>query len=797
MRLLAVPLFFGALLCTLSSNAQEAQESEENQLDLSSPFEEVVVTARHREERVQSVPVPVSAFSDDTLKMRSADDSADLARLTPNLIYVSSGFIKNGAAVYLRGIGTNNLAPPHDPKIATYVDGVYRARAQGGIFGLADLDRIEVVRGPQGTLFGRNTTAGLMHFISNRPVDQYDYKLSAGLGQNGTMTTEAMGNMPLLDNLAIRGVMRVAKADGYVLEAESGEYWNDENKLGGRLSVRWNPRASTLVDLIADAQRVRELPGLASCEWHGPSNGAEATNLLARTAFIFGVYNQLRDTCNDSSPYRAHNVSSGQVSNFDETGITLTIANDIGLGELVSVIAVRRYTNFNGATGFSNNSIRSPAFLDTYESQEAEGSQLSREMRLSNTHGALDWLVGIFTLRDRSDLYPDLLFLRDVAPPDCRTWPVWCAASPIPAFPTLGAFALGVQMRGSRLQYLEAVNGSQAAFGEINWRFAEDWAITAGARFTEDDRELERSHTFLGGRLDPSLVCPDGSRPRNGTTCHAEQSYQELTSRLILSWTAQDNVLLYGGWSRGYSSGGFNQDPGMRPYDPEASGNWEVGLKSSWDRGTRMVNLTAFHNTYENQQLLVTRLIQGQPIADFLNAQQATLYGIEMEFRFTLTDMWYLSGSAGWMDGRYDEFTVQDELFGPPPTYTPMTRVRDLSDSEAVRGSPHTMSIGLSHLRSLANGSLVSGSIGWAHRGRTYFTLATSPRSRQGSYGLLDARLEWQLPNGKTSVALVGTNLLSKEYYGQALDLVDTGIPLLYKNWGEPRRLAFRIEHRR
>ena len=234
----------------------------------------------------------------------------------------------------------------------------------------------------------------------------------------------------------------------------------------------------------------------------------------------------------------------------------------------------------------------------------------------------------------------------------------------------------------------------------------------------------------------------------------------------------------------------------MRFYEPEISGNWEAGIKSLLMDGRLLVNLTGFHNNYKNQQITVGRTVDGQPTADLLNAQKATLYGVEGEVRAELPAGFYMLGSFGILDGEYDEFTVQDNLTDLV-TGEEIILNRDLSDTEVVRGSPVTYSIALGQHRAFGDGGTLNAQLGWAFRGRTYNTLETQRSSRQGKYGLLDGRVIWTLPNGQTSIALWGTNLLDRVYYGGAIDLTGGASPAgtNTKYWGEPRRFGIEFRH--
>ena len=804
-------LLYG-LACVLpffaAASVAQGTESGATGESASTVIEELVVTARRREENVQDVPIPVTALSGQDLKDRAADEVRDLMRITPNMDFQQAASAKNTAQVFLRGIGQVNWAPTQDPKIGIYLDGVYLGRSQGAVFDFLDVDRVEVLRGPQGTLFGRNTTAGLIHVISNRPQEEFDYAVSTGVGNDGILTGEAMINIPLSDTFAARLAVQHREADGYVKNTGTGEDWNDENSQMARLSLRWQPNDRFLGDLIVDMQRVRENAGLGSCEWGGPDNGAEAPFLsLQSAAYWLGVYDEIKDTCNATKPYESGENDPAE-NNVDALNFALNLEVDLGFATLSSISSYRDLEDFNGSWGWGSDTVGTASYLEVIGVDDNKAEQWSQELRLSGVafNDAVDWTVGGYLFEEDANNNLDVPLFRDVPFPNCAESPISCFPFPlIPGTPLapLAGVPFGIvaqqlfQIGGSRFQIFDATNSSEALFGEITWRFLDRFSLTAGVRHTWDKREFTRTETLLIGLPDPTLACPLGTPPPvNGTTCHVEEKFSETTPRAILSYNINDNVMVYGGWSRGYSSGGFNQDVRMRPFEPELSGNWEAGLKSVLMDGRLLMNLTAFHNTYENQQLTVGRTVDGQPTADLINAQEATLYGFEGEFRAELPAGFYALGSFGILDGEYDEFNVQDNLTDPV-TGVEVIVTRDLSHTEVVRQSPVTYSIAVGNHQALGNGGTLNAQLGWAFRTRTYNTLETQRSSRQGKYGLMDGRVVWNLPNGQTSISLWGSNLLDREYYGAAIDLTGGASPAgtNTKYWGEPRRFGIEFRH--
>ncbi|SVC60026.1 uncharacterized protein METZ01_LOCUS312880, partial [marine metagenome] len=267
-------------------------------------LEEIVVTARKREETSQSVPIPISALSEAQMEARNITDIQDVERITPNLDFENSVVNNNNTQVFLRGIGQVNWSTTQDPKIGIYIDGVYLSRPQGGLIDLMDLERVEVLRGPQGTLFGRNTTAGLIHLITKGPSQEQESYLKLGYGTDGHEMFGGMLNLPLSGNVAARFAMYSKETDGYMLNAYNGNMHGNENSSSYRASVA---RTGDVYNARFTYDRFESdiLSVLGSCRPTGPAVGALAEGLGA-VSFIFGTYDSQRANCLNSSPKHSY-----------------------------------------------------------------------------------------------------------------------------------------------------------------------------------------------------------------------------------------------------------------------------------------------------------------------------------------------------------------------------------------------------------------------------------------------------------------------------------------------------------
>ena len=801
-----------AVLMVFPMGAPLAQETEEETGGYTI-FEEIVVTARKREETAQSVPIPITALNEETMESRNVIEIQDLEKLSPNTSIQYSAVNGTASEVFLRGIGQVNWAATQDPKIGIYVDGVYLSRPQGGLFDLWDIERVEILRGPQGTLFGRNTTAGLIHVVNKRPGFERELDVHVGAGSDSHRTLGLVVNQPLSDRIAFRFAAYDKETDGFI-----------ENRLTGNDRANENSttyRASAIMELDRLTAQITynrfdsdERGPLGSCRFTGPDNPIDATG-LPQLAGIFGIYGQLQTSCRSTDRDQSIDTAPDETARSEVDAYSLHLTYDLDWAEINSITAHREIDNFNGTWGWVMGNSPGSNFLEVLNNT-SENEVFSQELRLSGFTDRLDWVVGIYMFEEESDESVDVPLFRDVEPPDRRDWPIFYFPTgnrnPDGSRQIVGDLALLAQVFSSRHQAYDVTNKNRAIFGEITYQISENLDFTFGVRYTEDDREFTRIQTLYGGGFDPTYMCPGmpttevapGVFAAASDRCTQEVSYDETTPRGILSYALSDDVMLYTSYSVGYSSGGFNQDVRMRPYLPEISDNWEVGFKSFLFDGRVRLNATAFHNNYENQQLTVGRLVNGQPTADLINAQEAVIWGIEAELLAGLTERLSLALALGHLDGGYEEFTVEDEDFDVI-TLQRVTSVRDLSD--VGFGSPDgkrlTADISFQHRWPLSGGGEISSSIGFSYSDDLWYSLENIPSSKADGYWLSDLRITWYLANDRTRISLWGNNLFDEDYVNtmlnQAGDVevggINSGLAMSTDYWGEPRRWGVEFKH--
>ena len=776
-------------------------------------FEEVVVTARQREERAQTVPIPITALSAEQLVTRNLMEVRDLEKLSPNTSIDYSAVNGNAIQVFIRGIGQTNWAATQDPKIGMYVDGVYFSRPQGALVDFNDVERVEVLRGPQGTLFGRNTTAGLIHIINNRPsTDGFESDITLGAGNDGQSNYGLVVNAPLSENWAARLALSGQQADGVMINSFTGKDRGNEDSTNARFALRYQgdklDAQLSYTNFEAD-----ERGPLGSCTWHATDDPFVALGRggVLSLATIFGTFSSVRENCIGTTRDVSIDTTNDENIRADVDNVVLNLSYDFGSLTLDSITSKRDIEHFSGTWGWvmgngpGSNMLE---ILNNYGDTEA----MSQEIRLSGVSDSVEWVVGAYWFEEETDESLDVPLFRDVMAPDPAVWPLFYA--PDGAGGTLGAAALGAQLYGSRSQTYDVTNENQAFFAEVTFSLNEKWDLTVGARRTNDDRDFTRIQTLFNGQPDPFYFCPGmpvvelapGVVAAGSDRCRQTVSYSKTTPRVIASYQASDDVMFYGSYSLGYSSGGFNQDTRMRPYLPETADNYEFGMKSDLLDGRMRFNATVFHNEYKNQQLTVGRLVDGQPTADLINAQQATLSGVEIETMARLSDSLTFTATMGYIRGDYDEFTVMDNVtvVSGDGSLSSQEVERDLSDTEFGSGPSYSFDLGLMHNMSLGDSGELMTSIGATFKDATDYTLNNTPSSQQPSYWVVDGRMTWFMANDKTSVSLWVNNLFDKDYVTTMLDQagdiqiggIDQGLGMAASYWGEPRRYGLELKHR-
>ena len=622
-------------------------------------LEEIVVTARKREENLQDAPIAVSAFTGDALDFRGVTEIGKLDQFVPNLVLNESTTYSNvsNAAVYIRGIGQNDFTPVIDPGVGIYVDGVYLGRSVGAVLDIVDVDRIEVLRGPQGTLFGRNTIGGAISLSSKKPDEEFGGKVDVKYGTDDRFNVRGTVNIPFGDKFFARLSAATFLQDGYVTRVVDGKDLGDQDVVALRGALRWLPTNNLDINWSVDYSREREngnpfvLAGIqplnvgiltgggpsmtlaantlaAQLATGGPPSvlGGEFFNVLHPSGFpfqflaCFSPQNANNPVCFnqqyiDNGDKKLNYSSDPSYQKLDVWGTGLTV--DWQINEKLKVKSISSMRGFEGDfEGDQDGSpIRVSYLIDIYQHE-----QFSQELQLLGTSFAdrLDWIVGGYYFEeDGKNINPvrfSQVYLQSGGHYDADSW---------------------------------------ALFAQGTWHFTDQLDLTFGLRYTEDTRNYLPDQYIevlpIGPLPIPGTNIGDRPLPYEWTS----SGTSELVPMVNMSYRWNESLMTYITYSEGFKSGGYTQrifppEASTPSFDPEFVKSYEGGFKfDGWNDRLRF-NVAVFFTDYTDLQLLVADPSRLGPFVS--NAGDAEVVGVELEMLLNPAQGLFITGSAGMTD---------------------------------------------------------------------------------------------------------------------------------------------------
>jgi iron complex outermembrane receptor protein len=607
------------------------------------PVEEVIVTAQRRESGIQDTPLAVSAFSQQTIQDAHVNDLAGLQLLVPNLTVEQHGD-SGGVHVYLRGIGSANHTELGDPAVSFHVDEVYSPRPQGATILMYDLERVEVLRGPQGTLFGRNSTAGTVNVVTAKPaLDGFDAYADLTVGDYNLIATRGMLNMPLSSQFGVRIAVATERHDGYIdFQPRSSVVHSRKYQAADQEAVRvtalWQPTESWRTTAAIDYFNDNGTGNIAVMQT--PRAGQDLRSALIDTAGF-----------------------------LDQDSVNFRLRSDFDLTPELQLSYIGGYTEMERANASDNDAGTNPGFKQEHRTEWSSFDSYSHELNLKSTgDGRFQWITGAYLVHEDNSIRFDIDIAQVTPPPEPEVIVV------NPTAPGDTAWAM------SFIQPKRTLD-SQAAFAQATLGFTDTFRVTAGARYTEEDKE------DVGGR---NWVCPNfGATVANGghligpggvvsvATCDSDfapgtwpgggandgSTSDEKTTYLVRGeFDLAADSLLYVSTSTGFKSGGLSD--GGRRHLPEQLTSYELGWKAALADGRLGLNLAAFYIDYEDLQVsAVERLPSGQQQLVTSNAAAASIKGVEVEFGWRPSARDSLTGFASWLDAQYDDFSTIDTTY--------------------------------------------------------------------------------------------------------------------------------------
>jgi iron complex outermembrane receptor protein len=763
-------------------------------------LEEIVVTAERRSENVQEVPVAITAISATELLDRAVRQAGDITSAVPNLLLNSPYGPEAQPTFTLRGVTTQDFSENQSSPVAMYVDEVYKSVGAVQALQVYDLDRVEVLRGPQGTLYGKNATGGAISFYSRNPsLSEYDGYVTAGAGNYSAYSLRAAVGGPVVDNeLGWRVALLYDKRDGWVHSVVPGvEPLNGVDALAARLTLLAQPAEALTVALKLSVSRSGGTPYGA----HAINNDPTVTRTNDPTASLF----------------------TGDIGWFDN-GAKYAVHKDIRNDNATLKIdwQLAAHATLTSVTGFDygrwyeksdDGGLPITVRLDDPNTYFSSVNAFSQEIRLaSHDTGAVGWLAGLYYGREST--HPTVQFHFFDGYQTCCFFPQVPPTSPLVPLPLWGF---------DEYNSFDQIKDSRAIFLNTTFAMAPTVTLRAGVRYTKDKVTIDNFYALEGGLANPGplgtspnvdattwwtqtigALPPGVTAPRTffqtglapqglGVVPEFGKDTNNVSGKVGLDWKAAEEVLAYASISQGYRGVAFNgqayNDPTELTFaDPEKLTSYEIGLKTGFWNHRGIFNAALFHYDYKNQQFLDAFSLPGGLGTGFrtVNAPKSRVDGAEFEFRVKATPDLEIGSSLGLMSSKYVELTLhQGELQAPG-----VPRVCCVGN-QLIQAPDYSASLDVDwRFAHLAAGDLrlfVNGN----YYGKQYFDAFNTERDAQGAYGVANARLSLE-STGKRGYAIGAwiKNLTNRQYLAYALNQKDADTGALgfdYALVGEPR----------
>jgi iron complex outermembrane recepter protein len=739
-------------------------------------LDEIIVTARRRSENLQDTPISITALTGDALAAAGAKDVSDIGRASPNVTFLTStnsGGTSAFAGVFIRGVGQDDFLPTADPGVGIYLDEVYLGRASGGALRLNDVSSVQVLRGPQGTLFGRNTVGGAILVVSNKPdTKATSGKIDIGYGSDDLREAGAVLNLPLADNAALRVSAQGVQQDGYARSTSDPTIeFGKRKEFNIRAQLMAEPSESMRFIFAGDfmSQRNTNVPGVALADTSfgtPPSGLGTLYNGFVAPGSPTGFFTPAN--LGSLDPIRTGSVGKNN-DDADVWGLSLT--GEIKVADNVDLKLIMSYRDMEANFASDNDgTIHQIAATDDIFDQR----QFSQEIQLSGKNEKLQWIVGVYHFNEtandfnRVSVVPGSYNAVEALPvnlPVDPGAPVPCALQnfiPIPGTPFRApppGFGLGCPFNIANttvdieLDVTTNVKSQNfAGYGQFTYNFTDALSVTAGLRYTYEKKD------FFASTLNRAVSAKLGGPFFSVNPFSDQESWSEFTPKLGVEYRASDDALFFASYSKGFKSGSFNgraTDPAaLGSVNPEFVTAFEAGGKVDLlDRRLRM-NGSIFLNKYSDIQLVVTATKNNQLINQLLNAAKADIYGGELEVTALPMDGLTLNGSLGYAKSKIKQLDAS------------VVANSSIRVGNALKKTPEwTWSLAAAYVAPLSFGD-VSARISYAYKSKFFHDPGNLPQTLEGGYGLLDASLGLKLDAPSITLSVYGQNLTDKTYAG-------------------------------
>ncbi len=767
---------FGSCVVLGASGTTWAQATPEGERQATN-LDTITVTAQSRQQELQDVPIALQVVDQKLLDDVAAENLGDIDAFVPGLVV--DAVQPTQPSFRLRGVETNDFGIGTDPAVGIFVDGVYGGRGGGVLLPFLDVERIEVLKGPQGTLFGRNTAAGAISLVTRRPQDETEARLRLRLGNYGKQYADAMWNIPTGENSALRVNALFNNSDGWFQDGATGKDLGGENVWAARAAWQVRLGDNTTALLSWDHESLDQ-------------KGRVTTGIVPLPAYPQRPSVPV-DTADYVDPRKVRTYSdaaSAEWRTFD--GVTLILDHAFAWGNLTSTSSYRQYDSLNQTEEDGTN--RADLYIDSVNTESNE--TFYQEFKFAGSNAQLDWVAGASFFKEDAKQTSEVNTNTEAVDNIVRNLGI----APTPDGSLFGFTSMLAQMNGIPVSLVgdrwnERFNNTlsttaYAAFGDVIWRATDRLNLTFGLRYTRDEKdftwlntprnapELEaklallESMGFFGAlgqmgipitrqllTFDMAFIDPP-AMVNKGMLVRDKRSWSDISPRFVVDYRLDERTMVFGSLAKGYKAGGFNALQIGPAFENEDVWNLEVGIKQSFGRFAW--NASLFHYRYDNRQSV--RLIDPDPnnpvdIPRFVfDTGDLAATGLDVDMRWKVTDAFTLDAQAEWIDSKYKDYVTPEGV--------------DL-DGEPTGEPRFSASLGAAYQVDLAGHGELRFSARHAYRGRSRCNAGSDLQGDCGINALLDIgearertdmRIGWTAPKGYWSWAIYGNNVFDNQY---------------------------------
>ncbi|MDJ0918285.1 MAG: TonB-dependent receptor [Woeseiaceae bacterium] len=700
---------FGLLAIAPTEQAQAQDEG------ASGTLEEITVTARRREESLQDVPAAVSAFSTEQLELRGAADITEIAQQTPSVTLEPSRATNSTLTAFIRGIGQQDPLAGFEQGVALYIDDIYIARPQGALLDIYDVERIEVLRGPQGTLYGRNAVGGAIKYVTRRLSEEPTLRAKASVGSFSQMDMVVTGSAPLTDSFRLGATLASLNRDGYGENRFTGAEHYDKDIFAYRISAEFEPTDNLSFRLAYDNTNDRSNP---------------VAGFRVAPAAVSG--NPVLSNVRDTEAGASENPSTAGIDGnqeVDSEGFSLSIDWELNDNFTLRSLTAMREDFTESVIDFDSLPVPDFDAPVIYDNE-----QTSQEFQLLYSGDRLNGVFGFYYLDAKAandfDVVLNTVTAYTGGSVDTEAW---------------------------------------SLFADVTYDLTDDFAVSIGGRYTEDERSSDIFRAVYLGVGSPFFGNDSAVLLLTQSDYEASRTFDDFSPRINFSYSLDDNATIYGGYSQGFKAGSFDprganfaSPEAERGFEPETLDSFEVGYKATLLDGRARANVALFISDYKDVQIPSSVGVDSDNdginetfAGAVTNAGAAEINGIEFEGNLLITDNLSAQLTFSFLDAKFTEFLIVDPA--------DPDNLIDISSDRAIQNTPETMVyFGLTYAADTANGTLTfNGNV--SHRGDIVQFEAPAPIIDQDAYEIFNLSAVYVSDDDRWSIGLHAKNLGDEE----------------------------------